>query len=89
MSTSLRLPFDRRSRGDRRIDYDPGYFSRGGTWRRSFEDRRVRDERWRNWIRVSEWSSVWRELFEPERYAQVIRASAATGQFRRVLSVLS
>ncbi len=68
MSTSLRLPFDRRSRGDRRVEYDPDHFSRGGTERRSYEDRRAHDERRGDLIRISEWSSVWRELFEPEKY---------------------
>jgi hypothetical protein len=68
MRTSLRLPFDRRSGGDRRVEYDPDYFSRGGTERRSYEDRRTRDERRGDWMRVSEWSSVWRELFVAEEY---------------------
>jgi hypothetical protein len=38
MSTRLRLPFDRRSGDDRRMEYDPDYFSWGRTERRSYEE---------------------------------------------------
>jgi hypothetical protein len=68
MSSSLRLPIDRRSGIDRRLEYNPDYLLQGGTERRSYEDRRIHDERRGDWNGISEWSSVWRELFEPERY---------------------
>ena len=64
MSASLRLPFDRRSGSDRRLEYNPDYLLLGGTERRRYEDRRTHDERRGDWIRVSEWSSVWREMNE-------------------------
>jgi hypothetical protein len=68
MTEILRLPFDRRSGIDRRTAYKLGYFLEGGTERRNNRERRTQDERRKDWIRVSEWSSVWRELFDPEHY---------------------
>ena len=49
---------DRRSGEDRRQVYDADYFQNGGLEKRSGKDRRQRYERRKNFIRVSEWSSV-------------------------------
>jgi hypothetical protein len=68
MTKSLRLPFDRRSGVDRRKAYKLEYLLEGGTERRGYKDRRSQNERRKDWIRVSEWSSVWRELFDPKHY---------------------
>jgi hypothetical protein len=68
MTESTRLPFDRRSGVDRRKAYKLEYLLEGGTERRSYKDRRSQNERRKDWIRVSEWSSVWRELFDPKHY---------------------
>ena len=49
---------DRRSGEDRRQVYDADYFQNGGLERRNGKERRQRYERRKNFIRVSEWSSV-------------------------------
>ncbi len=49
---------DRRSGEDRRQVYDADYFQYGGKERRSGKERRQQYERRKNFIRVSEWSSV-------------------------------
>jgi hypothetical protein len=62
MEQQLRLPFDRRSGEDRRKIFNRGYFRLGGDERRSRRERRSLHERRKDWIRVTEWSSSWREL---------------------------
>jgi hypothetical protein len=58
----LRLPHDRRSGIERRcisyVDHIPE--------RRSGMDRRVSDERRKDWIRTSQWSSIWKDLYAPD-----------------------
>jgi hypothetical protein len=49
---------DRRSGDDRRVVYDSDYFENGGLERRLVNDRRQRDERRKDCVRVSRWSSV-------------------------------
>ena len=49
---------DRRSGEDRRQVYDADYFQNGGLERRSGKERRQPYERRKNFIRVSEWSSI-------------------------------
>ena len=49
---------DRRSGEDRRLIYDADYFQNGGNERRSGKERRGQYERRKNFIRVSEWSSI-------------------------------
>jgi hypothetical protein len=49
---------DRRSGEDRRQVYDADYFQNGGKERRSGIERRQQNERRKNFIRVSEWSSI-------------------------------
>jgi hypothetical protein len=68
MTESTRLTFDRRSDVDRRKAHKLEYILKGGIERRRYKDRRGQNERREDWIRVSEWSSVWRELFDPEHY---------------------
>ena len=64
MEQKIRLPFDRRSGGDRRKSYRLGYFMDGGAERRSSSERRSGIERRADWIRVSEWSSVYAEFVD-------------------------
>jgi hypothetical protein len=63
---NLRNLFDRRSPVDRRIADKVGYFLEGGWERRSYQERRSLDERRNDWIRVSEWSSIWKEFLDSE-----------------------
>ena len=49
---------DRRSGEDRRQVYNADYFQNGGLERRSCKERRQQNERRKNFIRVSEWSSI-------------------------------
>jgi hypothetical protein len=49
---------DRRSGEDRRQVYNADYFQDGGLERRSGKERRQQKERRKNFIRVSEWSSI-------------------------------
>ena len=49
---------DRRSGEDRRQVYDADYFLNDGLERRSGKERRQHDERRKNYIRVSDWSSI-------------------------------
>ena len=52
-------PFlDRRSGEDRREAYDLDYFEQGGIERRKKGERRTKDERRDECIKVSDWSSV-------------------------------
>jgi hypothetical protein len=58
----LRFPYDRRSGIERRcISYD-GHIPE----RRSGTDRRVLGERRKDWIRTSQWSSIWKELYDAD-----------------------
>jgi hypothetical protein len=50
---------DRRSGEDRRQVYDADYFQNNGLERRSGKERRQPHERRKDYIRVSEWSSVY------------------------------
>jgi hypothetical protein len=59
MTERLRLPFDRRSGEDRRKVYDLEYFLKGGTERRSRKERRHGNERRKDWVPISDWSSLW------------------------------
>jgi hypothetical protein len=54
-----RSSIDRRSGSDRRKVHDLDYFLKGGVERRSWKERRSPIERRKNWIRVSEWVSVY------------------------------
>ena len=58
MLEKKRTDIDRRSGQERRRVYDIDYFSNGGINRRSGKERRSPVERRRDWVRVSEWSSV-------------------------------
>ena len=49
---------DRRSGEDRRNVYDADYFQNGGLEGRSGKERRQHYERRKDYIRISEWSSV-------------------------------
>ena len=49
---------DRRSGDERRVVYDSDYFENGGLERRQAKDRRQRNERRQDCVRVSKWSSV-------------------------------
>jgi hypothetical protein len=62
MPQKIRFPFDRRSGEDRRKAYRLGYFLEGGTERRSGNERRHQHERRKAWIRISEWSSMRKDL---------------------------
>lgn len=56
----MRFPHDRRSGIERRrISYD-GHIPE----RRSGKDRRVLGERRKDWIRTSQWTSTWKELYD-------------------------
>ena len=50
---------DRRSAEDRRQHYDLNYFLSGGVERGNKKERRQQGERRSNFIKVSEWSSVY------------------------------
>jgi hypothetical protein len=63
MTENLRYPYDRRSGTDRRLS---SYVARIPEKRRR-RDRRVYDERRKDWIRASPWSSVLRDLHPHER----------------------
>jgi hypothetical protein len=65
MSNRIRSSFDRRSGVDRRIAYTVGYFLEGGTERRSGRERRCMVERRKDWIEISQGSSVWVKHFDP------------------------
>ena len=61
--------FDRRSGQDRRKAYSIDYFLEGGDERRTSPtgDRRNRDnDRRKNWIKISQWSSLHVEGKQPE-----------------------
>jgi hypothetical protein len=62
MPEEIRFPFDRRSGEDRRKAYRVGYFLEGGIERRSGNERRHSHERRKAWIRISEWSSMRKDL---------------------------
>ena len=49
---------DRRSGEDRRQVYDADYFQNGGLERRSGKERRQNDERRKDCVRISKWSSI-------------------------------
>jgi hypothetical protein len=49
---------DRRFGEDRRRWYYLDYLLKGGVERRSWQERRVQDERREGWMRVSKWVSV-------------------------------
>jgi hypothetical protein len=58
----LHFPHDRRSGIERRsLSYVVHALER-----RSGTDRRDSDERRKDWIRTSQWTSAWRELYEPD-----------------------
>ena len=64
-----RSSYDRRSEVDRRKAYKLGYFLEGGTERRkNGKDRRHQDERRKDWIRASEWSSFWKGFVDLQHY---------------------
>ena len=58
MAKKRETRIDRRSGMDRRKVYDLDYFSRGGIERRRRPQRRSLFERRKQWLRVSEWRSV-------------------------------
>jgi hypothetical protein len=62
MSQEIRSPYDRRSGEDRRKAYKVGYFLEDGIERRSGNERRLQDERRKAWLRISEWSSMRKDL---------------------------
>jgi len=62
----IRSSFDRRSGVDRRKAYTVGYFLEGGMERRSGRERRCMEERRKDWMGVSQGSSVWVKHFDPK-----------------------
>ena len=62
MPEEIRAPFDRRSGEDRRKVYSLDYFSQGGIERRTGNERRHQHERRKAWLRISEWSSMRKDL---------------------------
>ena len=66
MPNRIRSPFDRRSGVDRRKAYTVGYFLEGGIERRSGMERRCMEERRKDWMGVSQGSSVWIKHFDPK-----------------------
>ena len=68
MTTKIRFPHDRRSGEDRRTAYSLDYFVEGGKEQRRGKDRRLTDERRADWVRITDWSSVWEEIVDPEHY---------------------
>jgi hypothetical protein len=62
MPKKIRYPLDRRCGEDRREAYSLDYFLEGGIERRSGNERRHQHERRKAWIRISEWSSVRKDL---------------------------
>ena len=62
---------DRRSGEDRRQVYNADYFQDGGLERRSGKERRQQKERRKNFIRVSEWSSIC--LVDTDEYLNFIK----------------
>ena len=64
-----RFSYDRRSGVDRQAAYNLGYFLEGGIERRkNGKGRRHQDERRKDWVRASEWSSFWKGLVDPQHY---------------------
>ena len=66
MSDNQRSGIDRRCGKDRRSAHAVDYFFGGGVERRSWTERRVQGERRQNWVRVSEWSSMFVGSTTPE-----------------------
>ena len=58
MPKKERSPIDRRSGGDRRKAHSLDYFLNGGVERRSWTERRSQNERRKDWVRATQWSSV-------------------------------
>ena len=58
MSDEQRSGIDRRCGKDRRSAHAVDYFLNGGVERRSWKERRAQGERRQDWVRVSEWSSM-------------------------------
>ena len=58
MTENLRLPYDRRSGIDRRYTFYNHHIPE----RRGGAERRVSGERRADWVKVSKWSSAWRDL---------------------------
>ena len=58
VSEERRSGIDRRCGNDRRKAHDVDYFLNGGVERRNWKDRRAQGERRQDWLRVSEWSSM-------------------------------
>lgn len=65
MPQEIRSAFDRRSGEDGRKVYRIGYFLAGGIERRSGNERRHQHERRKGWIKISEWSSMRKDLLGP------------------------
>ena len=63
MTANLRFPYDRRSGIERRRFSYVVHLPE----RRTATDRRVSQERRKDWIRTSQWSSAWRELYGIDR----------------------
>ena len=58
MPKKERSPIDRRSGSDRRKAHSLDYFLNGGVERRSWIERRSQKERRKDWVRATQWSSV-------------------------------
>jgi len=58
VSEERRSGMDRRCGDDRRKAHDVDYFLNGGFERRNWKERRAQGERRQDWVRVSEWSSM-------------------------------
>ena len=58
MTTNSRFCLDRRSGEDRRKAHSLEYFLKGGIERRSRNERRHQDEKRKDWVRISKWSSL-------------------------------
>jgi hypothetical protein len=62
MPQKIRLSLDRRSGEDRREAYSVDYFLQGGMERRTGNERRRQHERRKAWMRISQWSSMRKDL---------------------------
>ena len=58
MPVTERSGLDRRCGEDRRQVYDMDYFTNGGLERRIGQERRSGIERRKDWVKISEWSSI-------------------------------
>ena len=72
VSDEQRSGIDRRCGKDRRLAHAVDYFLNGGVERRNWKERRVQGERRQDWVRVSEWSSMFVGSTTPKRKELII-----------------